>query len=555
MNVSDIFDAIAQISGLLFVVSSMLAMGLSLTVPMIIEPLRNVRLVLFALLANFVLVPLLAYAITLVLPLQQSLQIGLVVLATAAGAPFLPKLVQGANGNVALGVGLMVLLMVTTIIYVPLVLPLLLPGVSVNAWDIAKSLIVLMLIPLAIGLLVKSHSSETADHWHPFFAKVSSVALLVLLVVAVGLNLSSIISLIGSLGLLALLLFIFGSFIIGYLLGGGDPATRTVLGLGTAQRNVSAAIVVTAQNFAGTDTLSFVLVGAILLLLVLLPTAKRLGARSEASKPAAAPAQLAAVTEPRAQTFAELSIVPLQKCFIGLVCLKLSLIGECSMNLLPIILIAIGVAVLLFGNRLAILGAAVGALLGVVLLRLLPNTSELWLQLALVGGLALLGLLAAGFARGIIDIVILVLGAMAGAVITLSILDLFNIDAGLVNWLFAVVGAVIGFMLIRRSRRGSRDWGMVILASLVGALLITRGLVTWFPSMQDTLISTLIVLALVALGIAFQSGMLRNRKSDAAVPEAPATTATVPPPAAAAPPAQPKPSDTVPTAPPPDDTV
>jgi hypothetical protein len=48
---------------------------------------------------------------------------------------------------VAFGVELMVLLMVVTIIYMPLVLPLLLPGVSVNPWDIAKSLIVLMLVP------------------------------------------------------------------------------------------------------------------------------------------------------------------------------------------------------------------------------------------------------------------------------------------------------------------------------------------------------------------------------------------------------------------------
>jgi hypothetical protein len=55
----------------------------------------------------------------LVIPLEQSLRTGLIVLATAAGAPFLPKLVQGANGNVAFGVGLMVLLMseITTVMY------------------------------------------------------------------------------------------------------------------------------------------------------------------------------------------------------------------------------------------------------------------------------------------------------------------------------------------------------------------------------------------------------------------------------------------------------
>ena len=86
----------------------------------------------------------------------------MIVFSTAAGAPFLPKLVQGAKGNIAFGVGLMVLLMVVTVVYMPFVLPLLLPDVSVNPWDIAKSLIVLMLIPLAIGLLFRSHSPEDA---------------------------------------------------------------------------------------------------------------------------------------------------------------------------------------------------------------------------------------------------------------------------------------------------------------------------------------------------------------------------------------------------------
>jgi len=281
MTAQEFFQDIGSLTGLLFIITSMLAMGLSLTVAQIVQPLKNVRLVLLALLANFVLVPLLAYVITLIIPLEQSLQIGLIVLATAAGAPFLPKLVQGAKGNIAFGVGLMVLLMVVTIFYLPIVLPLLLPGVEINPWDIAKSLIVLMLIPLAIGLLFQSHSPEDAAHWQPVMNKISGLSILVLLVVGLGLNVSNIISLIGSLGLVALVLFIVGSLLIGMLLGGRDPAIRSVMGLGTAQRNVSAAILVSIQNFSGTNTVSFVLVAAVLLLLILLPTAKRLGARGQ----------------------------------------------------------------------------------------------------------------------------------------------------------------------------------------------------------------------------------------------------------------------------------
>ncbi len=64
MTLADFFQRIGQLSGVLFVVTSMLAMGMSLTMAQIIQPLKNARLVILALLANFVLVPLLAYAIT-----------------------------------------------------------------------------------------------------------------------------------------------------------------------------------------------------------------------------------------------------------------------------------------------------------------------------------------------------------------------------------------------------------------------------------------------------------------------------------------------------------
>jgi BASS family bile acid:Na+ symporter len=290
MTLNDFFSAIAGIAGLLFVLTSMLAMGLSLTVPQIMQPLKNARLVILALLANFVLVPLLAYAVIKIIPLEQSLQIGLIVLSTAAGAPFLPKLVQGAKGNIAFGVGLMVLLMVVTVFYIPIVLPLLLPGIEVNPWDIASSLIMTMLIPLALGLLMKSHSPEAAERWQPVMNKLSGLAIMVMLVVGLGLNVSNILSLIGTGGFVALLIFIFGSLGIGMLLGGRNPAERNVMGLGTAQRNLAAAIVVATQNFTEGNTLTFILVASILLLLILLPTSKRLGARSQAD--AAQPAAL-----------------------------------------------------------------------------------------------------------------------------------------------------------------------------------------------------------------------------------------------------------------------
>ena len=152
---------------LVFVISSMLSMGLSLTTMQIIEPLRNTRSVVLSLAANFVVVPIAAYFITLVLPLNEPISIGLILVSTAAGAPFLPKLVQVAKGSTAFSVGLMVLLMLVTIVFLPIVLPLLIQGVEVNPLDIAQSLVVMMLIPLAIGLFIKARYEESAEKIRP----------------------------------------------------------------------------------------------------------------------------------------------------------------------------------------------------------------------------------------------------------------------------------------------------------------------------------------------------------------------------------------------------
>jgi hypothetical protein len=56
--------------------------------------------------------------------------------------------------------------------------------------------------------------------------------------------------------------------------------------LGTAQRNVSVALLITLTNFAGTTAVPFVLMAAILLPLILISIARWLGSRSESSESA-----------------------------------------------------------------------------------------------------------------------------------------------------------------------------------------------------------------------------------------------------------------------------
>ena len=280
---SEIIGVIAKLSALTFILTSMLAMGLSLTVRQIVDPLKNVKVVLLALLANFVLVPAIAYGITLLIPLDDGLATGLIIVGAAAGAPFLPKLVQLAKGNAAFSVGLMTLLMIVTVIYLPIVLPLLLPGASVNPWDIAQSLIFAMLLPLAIGLFIKARYSEIAASLQPHMSQISSLAIVLMLVTVLVLEFSTIIGAIGTGGLLVAVIFVIASLAVGLLFGGSGAGMRSVMGLGTAQRNLSAAMLVAVQNFSDDpNVLLMVMLVAILGLVLLGIVAGEMGKRVEA---------------------------------------------------------------------------------------------------------------------------------------------------------------------------------------------------------------------------------------------------------------------------------
>jgi BASS family bile acid:Na+ symporter len=272
----ELIQKASSVAMIAFVLSSMVAMGLGLTISQIIAPLRRARLVGLSLLANFVLMPVAALGLAALLRLDEPLGVGLLLLGTAAGAPFLPKLAQIAKGDLAFAVGLMVLLMVVTVVYLPLVLPLLLPGVSVNPQKIARSLFLLMLLPLAGALAVRAWFSDLAARTKPFLDKFSNLSLILLVVLITIANVNNVLAVFGTRGIIAGIIFIASGFVVGWLLGGPEISTRRVLALGTAQRNIAAALVVGSQSFSDPKVVVMVVVVAIVSLLVLMPLSRKL---------------------------------------------------------------------------------------------------------------------------------------------------------------------------------------------------------------------------------------------------------------------------------------
>lgn len=275
---SEMLQAITSVGMLVFIVAGMAAMGLGLTVARIVEPLRDARLVVGLLAANFVIVPAVAIIAARVLPMEDAAATAIVLIGCAAGAPFLPRLAQLARGDPGLAVGSMVLLMVVTIGYAPVVVPLAVEGASVDAWDIAQSLIVLMLIPLGIGLGIRARYADLADDWVGRAGQASSVGLLLGIGGSLLLAWREILGAIGTWIFIGAAILLIAALAAGWIVSVGRPTgDRTVAALATAQRNISAAIVIAIS--IGGDTLVYTLVGALVIPVALIVLAGELGKR------------------------------------------------------------------------------------------------------------------------------------------------------------------------------------------------------------------------------------------------------------------------------------
>jgi predicted Na+-dependent transporter len=260
-------------------VTAMLHIGTSLTLRQILEPLHNVRLLIASIGVSYILVPLTAIAITRLIPIEQPLRIGLVLLSMTAGAEAGPKIIGAARGCIAFSVALLSIQLVVTIIYVPMVLSVLLPEVHINHGNLLLKLLAMVLLPMLLGLFLKARHAAIAERINPLMQSISTVLMFLMAVLIIILNFAEILRLTGSGAILAGAIFVVISFIIGYLLGGPRQDTRRTLGFMSGTRNASISLMIASQVFDDPDVLLMITLTVIMMIVILFPTAYWFGRR------------------------------------------------------------------------------------------------------------------------------------------------------------------------------------------------------------------------------------------------------------------------------------
>ena len=256
-----------------FVVSSMLSIGLAARGAEIVAPLRHPVWILRALIANFVLAPAVALAITAVLPLDAGYALGLLLLGFAAGSPLLPKLAETGRTDVASATALMVLLMAGSVVVMPLALPLLVKSVQVNPLRIAAPLVVLMLAPLLLGMAGQRFAPEAGAKVLPAVTRTSNIGFVAVVILICGTNLTALTGVLGSGAIAAAILFVVLLFAGAWALAEPKPAGRRLLGYATAGRNVGAALVTAGASAAEPKAAVMLIVTGVVALALLLAAA------------------------------------------------------------------------------------------------------------------------------------------------------------------------------------------------------------------------------------------------------------------------------------------
>jgi bile acid:Na+ symporter, BASS family len=282
----EFFIRLTQITVPIFVISTMLNVGLTQKPSAILEHLSAKSFVWKMLLANFVLVPLLTILLLRPMPFDPALKAGLLIFGLCAGAPFLIKLTQAAQHDMALGAATMMLLMVITAIYVPVVLPLVLTGVSVDAWAIARSLLLQMLLPIGIGMAIAETLPDVTKAIQPWVGRLGNITLYVLIASTLIGYFPNMIEIVGTGAIVVGLVIVLAAFAIGYFLNKGRDHHEDIGGLGTAQRNTAAGFLIATQNFADPNVLVILTIANTLGIVMLLFIARFLSRDNPAVSPA-----------------------------------------------------------------------------------------------------------------------------------------------------------------------------------------------------------------------------------------------------------------------------
>jgi len=236
---------------IVFLLSTMISIGLEVTLKEIMIAASNKRLFIKALFANFILVPVLGLGIARILPMPTNIETGFLLLAGAPGALFAINFTRKTQDSVPFAAALLFALTVLSLLVTPFLVQLMLnidQPITLSYDRAIQALFLYVLLPLLAGLALNRWASPMALWLRKSVSACANISFVVVTLMTMGLK-SAATKQIGMNGLLAMLLLIAASMGIGWMLGGPDRGTRRILTVNTSMRNVALALAIASRSF------------------------------------------------------------------------------------------------------------------------------------------------------------------------------------------------------------------------------------------------------------------------------------------------------------------
>jgi BASS family bile acid:Na+ symporter len=239
----------------LFVMVYMLSVPLETTRGEIIGALGHWNLMWRALLANFVIIPILGIIITQFLVLPSDVRIGFLLLGFAPGGLLALQFARISKGNRVFAVALLSVFCSLAILVTPLFVYSFFPREGAGrlpfGW-LTMMLLLLTVVPLIVGRGLERIIPQHAPKLGLWLGRLSIVIFIIAAVMA-GRYKTPAVKLMGANGIAAIVLLILGSWVVGWLLGGPEIRNRKVLAISSSIRNVGVCLPIASNYFAGTD--------------------------------------------------------------------------------------------------------------------------------------------------------------------------------------------------------------------------------------------------------------------------------------------------------------
>jgi len=260
-------DATIQI----FVISTMLALGLQVPPERIVRGVRDWRSITTGSLLNLVAIPALGLLAASSLDLSGEIRTGYLLIAFSPAAPYAVKLIAIARGEIASSVGLIITLQLAGVVWVPVLAHLFLdPATGLEYPQLFAAILLLQLVPLIVGLIGQGTRWFGSPQTARVIGLLSNVSFAVLVVLILIYDLPRVVRILETPVVTAVVGLIVASLTTGFLLAGRERSTRRSLGLISAARKGGLALVIATSTFGGNADAVIMIVAYALIELVLL---------------------------------------------------------------------------------------------------------------------------------------------------------------------------------------------------------------------------------------------------------------------------------------------